>query len=85
MTIHVTWRCSWCRYVNVRLNAGLDHCSACGAETLTQFNGEDILSIRHTFRHTHLDCVASTSCKTSAATISYDARGNPLTPCETSN
>jgi hypothetical protein len=98
MTIHVTWRCSWCHHANVRLNAGLDHCDSCGAQTMTQFEGDDILSIRHTFRPQYkggsacpqVDGKANlnrfgTIGSTSATSITYDARGNPFSPCATSN
>jgi hypothetical protein len=76
-----TWRCTWCDYVNVRFNAGMDHCSACGAETMTYFVAAGDLRVRYSRnpkcqrnraharsrarRSPHLDCVATTGCKAS--------------------
>lgn len=63
------WTCSWCGYKNVRLNAGLDYCSACGAETMTHFVAAGELRVRYTRNPSrsrpHLDCAAIAGCKSS--------------------
>ena len=48
--VHSTWDCSWCGYRNIRFNAGLDHCSVCGAETFTYFIGANDLRVKYS-RH----------------------------------
>lgn len=75
---HAAWICAWCGYRNIRLNAGLDHCSVCGAETVTQFAAAGELHVRYTRnpkhaksrarRSPHLDCVAIAGCKSSSTT-----------------
>jgi len=45
-----SWKCSWCGCANVRQHAGLDHCSACNAETFTYFIFENELHVRYTRR-----------------------------------
>ena len=77
------WRCTWCDYVNVRQHAGLDHCSACGSETMTMNVGARDLRVRYTRNpkpgyhlraYTKLDCVAIPGCKTSESHIIADGR-----------
>src|SRR5215831_14390426 len=45
-----SWKCSWCGHANVRQHAGLDHCSACNAETFTYFTWENELGVRYSRR-----------------------------------
>ena len=40
------WVCTWCKYKNLRFNAGMDHCSVCGAETLTYFVASGELRVK---------------------------------------
>ena len=46
-----SWKCTWCGRVNVRERAGLDHCSACNAETFTFTGMENELRVRYSRRH----------------------------------
>ena len=45
-----SWKCSWCGHANVRQHAGLDHCSACNAETFTYFTWENETGVRYSRR-----------------------------------
>src|SRR5215831_9509338 len=45
-----SWKCSWCGHANVRQHAGLDHCSACNAETFTYFTWENEMGVRYSRR-----------------------------------
>lgn len=68
------WTCSWCDYVNIRFHTGLDHCGACGAETLTRRGMENEIVVKYSLnpnrlrRFTHLDCVGTKSCKVAIQT-----------------
>lgn len=71
------WECTWCGYKNIRINAGLDHCSVCGSEVMTYFMAAGDLRVRYAKR-------PPDRCRNSSRRGRNKATGEPHTRSTTS-